>query len=60
MSDRRSYDPFRPQAPWQSQPSELLWTVRKGTDTHTAELRRHEGGVELQFSRNGEWEWLSS
>ena len=55
MSDRRSYDPFRPQAPWQSQPSELLWTVRKGTDTQTAELRRHEGGVELQFSRNGEW-----
>ena len=46
MSDRRSYDPFRPQAPWQSQPSELLWTVRKWTDTQIAELRRHEGGVE--------------
>jgi|KBSSwiStaDraftv2_1062776.scaffolds.fasta_scaffold2010894_1 hypothetical protein len=55
MTDGRSYDPFRPAAPRQAQLVEVLWTLRKGTDTQTAELRTHEGGVELQFSRNGEW-----
>jgi len=39
----------------QPTPGELLWTLRKGTQTKTAELRTHAGGVELQLSRNGEW-----
>jgi hypothetical protein len=55
MSDGRSYDPFQPATPQQSRPAELLWTLRKGTDRKTAELRTHGGGVELQFSHNGVW-----
>ena len=55
MSDGRSYDPFRPQAPRQAQLVEVLWTLRKDTDTQAAELRSHAGGVELQLSWNGEW-----
>jgi hypothetical protein len=36
------------------QAGELLWLC-KGIDVEIAELRTHEGGVELQFSHNGEW-----
>jgi hypothetical protein len=42
-------------APRDAMLGELLWTLGKGTHTQTAVLRTHAGGVELQFSRNGQW-----
>ena len=38
----------------QSTPGGLLWTLRKGTDTESAEPRTIQGDVGRHSSRNGE------
>jgi len=45
----------KPRPPRRPQQGELLWTLRKGTDRQTAELRTSPTGVELQLLRNGAW-----
>jgi hypothetical protein len=56
MSDDHFASPNRkPRPPRQPVPGEHLWTLRKGTDTMTAELRTSPAVVELQLLHNGEW-----
>jgi hypothetical protein len=44
----------RPLPPREPTPGKLLWTLRKGTDTQSAELQDSEQfGVELQLLHNG-------
>jgi hypothetical protein len=56
MNDEPFYAPFKKlPPPRQPQPGELLWTLHKGDNVETAELRTHaEAGVELQLLMNGE------
>jgi hypothetical protein len=56
VSDEPFYAPFKkPPPPRQPSPGELLWTLREGHRTESAELRTHaEAGVELQLLMDGE------